>query len=531
MRKIHIKPLRWKSSILTLAFTALFSVISCTDKFEEYNTDRTGFTNEQLAVDGNLIGAYFPKIYQDVTMNYSYQLNNNLIGDCFAGYLSPTQGFGRGTQCNMNYVMVNGWNTAVWNIAYDGMSNVSQILELAAEYKLPHYAAIAKILQVYIMHRTTDTWGPIIYSQFGKSKTSAVYDSQEAVYNAFFTELTDATNTLKAFLDGGSKGASFERFDYVYKGDLAKWIKFSNSMRLRLAMRLTKVDPAKARREAEAAVSAPLGVLTTNSENFSVSEQPNWLNIISNDWNDVRMGAMMESYLTGYNDPRIDKMFLKSDDSKPGMSGKFKGIRNGINIAAKTDYIGFSKLAWVNAGTPTTFMVAAEMDFLKAEGILRGWNMGGGTVQASYERGVSTSMAQWSASAGSYLTDNANIPLPYVDPYNSANNFVNSPTTITVKWDESASFEQKLERIITQKWIATFPEGQNGWAEHRRTGYPKMMPVVVNGDPTNVPTDKFIRRITYPQSEKDANSAEYAKAVQLLGGPDNPGTRVWWDKQ
>jgi hypothetical protein len=519
-----------KISALLLILCWLIAFNSCTDKFEEFNTDKTGLTISQLEVDGNVVGVYFPKIYKDITMDGAYQLNNNLIGDCFAGYLTPTQGFGRGTQTNMNYVMVNGWNTAVWNTAYDGMSNVSQVTELAAKYKLPHFAAIAKILQVEIMHRTTDTWGPIIYTQFGKSTTSAVYDDQKTVYYAFFDELKAASATLQAFIDDGNKGLPFLKFDFVYDGDLKKWIKFSNSLRLRLAMRLAKADLPKAKLEAEAAISARYGVMSSNSENFKISKQPNWLNVINNDWNDIRMGAMMESYLTGYNDPRIDKMFLKSTDPKPGMTDKYKGIRNGINISAKTDYIGFSKLAWVKSSEPMLFMMAAEMDFLKAEGVLRGWDMGGGTVQENYERGISTSMGQWDASSASYITDNTRIPLPYQDPYNAANDFPTNPTSITIKWNEAATFDEKLERIITQKWIATFPEGHNAWAEFRRTGYPKMMPVVVNGDPANVPTDKFIRRITYPQSEKDANTAEYNKAVTLLGGLDNPGTRVWWDK-
>ncbi|MNR08122.1 Susd and RagB outer membrane lipoprotein [compost metagenome] len=181
-------------------------------------------------------------------------------------------------------------------------------------------------------------------------------------------------------------------------------------------------------------------------------------------------------------------------------------------------------------------MCAAEVAFLRAEGALRGWSMGG-TAQSFYEQGVKTSFEQYtlgSSDASTYLNNNTDTQAAYTDPINAANNIAaNSPllSKTTVKWDESASMEQKLERIITQKWIAIFPDGQEAWSEFRRTGYPKIFPVMNNQSGGTINTEKQIRRLPFSEDEYKNNQAEVTKAVSLLGGADNGGTKLWWDKK
>jgi hypothetical protein len=103
-------------------------------------------------------------------------------------------------------------------------------------------------------------------------------------------------------------------------------------------------------------------------------------------------------------------------------------------------------------------------------------------------------------------------------------------STITIKWDPAATQEVQLERIITQKWIAIYPDGQEAWADYRRTGYPRLFPVVVNNSGGAISTTAQIRRLAYPQSEYTTNAAAVNSAVStLLGGPDVGGTRLWWD--
>ena len=127
--------------------------------------------------------------------------------------------------------------------------------------------------------------------------------------------------------------------------------------------------------------------------------------------------------------------------------------------------------------------------------------------------------------AVTYLTDNTSIPADYVDPTNSC-------TTDTVGGDcggPDSTNEEKLEKIITQKWIAMFPEGQEAWSEYRRTGYPKIFPVASNQSGGTIDTDIQIRRIPFVDSEKSTNAAGVTAATSLLGGVDNGGTRFWWD--
>ena len=174
------------------------------------------------------------------------------------------------------------------------------------------------------------------------------------------------------------------------------------------------------------------------------------------------------------------------------------------------------------------WMNAAEVAFLKAEGALRNWNMGG-TAKEFYEQGVKLSFAQWGANgADAYLADNTSMPASYKDPA-GLNTYSGATSQITIKW-EDGDFEKSLERIITQKWLANFPLGQEAWAEYRRTGYPMLMPVVVNNSAGVVNSARGARRLAYPQEERLNNAENYVNAVGLLGGADNMATDLWWAK-
>ena len=127
-----------------------------------------------------------------------------------------------------------------------------------------------------------------------------------------------------------------------------------------------------------------------------------------------------------------------------------------------------------------------------------------------------------------YLTDNTSIPADYVDPTNPSNNIA-AMSTITIAWNAGGTNEEKLEKIITQKRIAMFPEGQEAWSEFRRTGYPKVFPVVSNQSGGVVDTDIQIKRIQFVDSEQSINAGGVNAATSLLGVGDNVGTRLWWD--
>ncbi len=303
-------------------------------------------------------------------------------------------------------------------------------------------------------------------------------------------------------------------------------------MRLRLAVRISKVDPAKAKIEAEKALSQQLGVMAVNDDGFFVNgslDHP--LQTIDNSWGDIRMNASMESILVGYSDPRADAFFDPSV-----ATGSLKGVRNGLpllpgysaELDQKADYVNYSAINDAIHTPRVQLMTAAEVAFLKAEAALRGWT-GAGDAQANYEQGIMLSFQQHGLSgAGAYIADNTSTPNDYIDTFNPANN-ITALSTITIAWDAAATNEEKLERIITQKWIAMFPEGQEAWSEYRRTGYPKIFPVVSNQSAGTIDTNIQIRRIPFVDSELSTNAQGVAGAVSLLNGPDNGGTRLWWD--
>jgi hypothetical protein len=168
---------------------------------------------------------------------------------------------------------------------------------------------------------------------------------------------------------------------------------------------------------------------------------------------------------------------------------------------------------------------------LKAEAALRGWD-GAGDARTNYEEGVMASFADWGAGGvDAYLADANSTPMDYVDPKDARNNFT-SRSSVTVAWNEADSDELKLEKIITQKWINNFTNANEAWADHRRTGYPKL-PYNSKNDSSEdwgvVADDDFLRRMPFINNERNNNKEGVADATQKLGGPDEIGTRLWWD--
>ena len=176
---------------------------------------------------------------------------------------------------------------------------------------------------------------------------------------------------------------------------------------------------------------------------------------------------------------------------------------------------------------------AAETAFLRAEGKLRGWNVGSKTAKAYYEDGINLSMEQYQVSATEYLKiDEAPVVSHESDAVQNATATITN--TVSVMWDDSEADNvngKNFQRVITQKWIANYPLGLEAWAEYRRTGYPKLIPIPSDLNYSNgaIDTELQIRRLPFTQSEYRGNTEEVNKALGLLKGPDNGGTRLWWD--
>lgn len=511
-----------------LGFTLVQS--SCTKDFKDFNTNKYNATDSLLKIDGEGLGAFMLPMELGVvnSINYNFQVQENLNADIFSGFMMTADaGFNPN---NHTYDLNPGWNTAPFDIGFGTvMANWVQIKGRTVSSS-QDFLAVADILKVEAMHRVTDVYGPMPYTQVGVKALSVPYDDQKTIYTAFFTELDFAIKTLHAYVTANPGATPFKNYDLIYGGDYTKWIKFANSLKLRLAMRIAMVDPATAKTEAESAVADAGGLIEANGDNAYVTAgngvtftNPLWS--VCYEYLDINMGAPMECYLKGYSDPRLAAYFDQNS------AGEYRGIRQGIQLDNSNQYADASKFNMTNT-SPIRFMAASEIAFLRAEGALRGWNMGGGTAQSYYESGVTLSFQQAGVALGNYLADNTSIEAPFTDMVRATNNVAlgsQDLSTITIKWNDADTYQRKLERIITQKWLALWPDGNEAWAEQRRTNYPVLMRVVLNKSQGTINTNTFIRRLPFSQKEYDTNSAGVQQGITELGGADNGGTRLWWD--
>ena len=512
------------------AFVLALLIFSCTSNFEKMNMDPNGVTDEELMQDNNYIGMHFPLIQKSIYWNNSgngweFQLIQNLTSDVWGGYMAFPTPFKGGVN-TQTYAVTNDWSDYHWNYAYaDIMPNQLKVVDKCEEMGQDvygHFYAINSILRVMAMHRVCDEYGPIIYSHFGESMLSGAYDSAQDVYRSFFAELAESSRLLNDFIQR-EEYASFEKFDLSpYHGDLTKWLRLSNSLRLRLAMRIVKFNKEWARKEAEAAITAK-GGLMQDGDIFRVNGY-GWkhpLYTCSRSFNDTFISANIQSILGGYDDPRLTVLGLPKE-------GNVVGIRTGIpNLESTSNqYKALASLINVESESPGVIMTAAESYFLLAEAALRGWKVAR-SAKSYYEEGIRTSFHELAVPLGDYL-QNTRHPAAWKDPVDS--DFDAEPqSTVSVFWDDAVDDEERLEKIITQKWIAGFPEGKNAWAEYRRTGYPKLFPVLKNDSHGEVSTKFGVRRLPFTVAERTNNETNYKEAIEMLDGADNAGTRLFWD--
>lgn len=526
--------------IATIMLFGLIGFISCTDSFEKYNTDQTSFPEDKQEYDfykyglNPLVvqkGIYFNYNWGD-GVNWPFQIMQNLSADMFSGYFHDFQFFSH----NSIYKLNDGWNSSSWLNTYGYiMPAIYKSIELAEEKKedFLFFIGITKILKVATMHRIADQYGPLIYSNFG-SKTGSDPESLEEAYDNFFSDLEDGIKDLQTYMADNPGAESFRRFDILTKTkSFDEWLRFANSLRLRLAIRISNVAVTKAVAQVKKSFDSGIGFIEPNRHMIAVSTlgsgYTNPLGEINKSWSEVFINASLESFLVGYDDPRLPKYFEPAAGDRKGylfpIQGKYIGIRQGIPVTHE-EYKGHSR-STIAQNTNAILMTPAEVWFLRAEAALRGYTTE--NVKECYENGVKASLAQWGAggSAGEYLNSEA-MPSDFKDALDADYN-VKAMTDITPKWNDGDSNERKLERIITQKWLACYPEGVEAWTEQRRTGYPKLFKVYTNLSNGTIDTDAMIRRLPFPASLQTDNPDQFNKLLQFLGGPNTGGTRLWWD--
>lgn len=514
-------------SIILVASTAFFFT-QCTDAYDDYN--KTGINDEEGERDAYFLRQHMTNMQNWIipSNEHANQFTEQLLGGTYAGYFADVNP-GFNNRNFSTYAPESGWTEATFNNAMKNvMTSYNTVITMTKD---PILLSVASITKVMAMSRITDIYGPIPYSKVGKDGSlNTPYDSQQDVYKTMIGELNNAI----AILTSNQTSNFSSKADRIYAGNTVNWIKLANSIKLRMAIRMANADAALARTTAEEVMSDPIGPMTTNSDNANlilISGQTNPYSFgfsLWGDGGDTHIGADIISYMNGYSDPRRARYF--ADECGFGKN-VYIGFRSGINIPSqKIGQMYTNMNADIFNGSIMRLMNAAEVAFLRAEGALRGWNMKG-TAKELYESGITLSFEQWGATgAQAYIADAANMPERYVDPLGSFS-YTGAAPVIKVAWNNSANFEENLERIITQKWIAIYPNGIEAWSEFRRTGYPKLMPVMLNRSSV-VSTTRMVRRLSFPQSEYTGNLTNVQHAVSsYLGGPDNMATDLWWAKK
>jgi hypothetical protein len=523
------------SKLLGLALLMAVSS-SCSDALEGINqSNLKAIPQADLVQDFNEGGFLLPTMMSGiVSPGTGNQTQQNLLAESYANYLEAPSNF-LGNVNPMTYVTATSWTGAYTIPTTNIMNNWLTMKKKGYDTKYPDLYAIALILKVAGGHRIVDSYGPYPYSTYGSS-AAPKFDSVPEAYAQFFADLDIAIASLQAAkkADPSSDALRFKKWDVsTLGGDYNKWVKVANTLRLRLAMRLAAGNPTLSKTQAEkACLPASGGFLDETTGNFSVISPDGTSGhyTMTNAWSDTRISAAVVTYLQGYGDPRLPAYVKPATDAL--LSGDYRGIRPGPDRPTKEVYVNYSQYNVAQA-QPMKQIDGAEAYFLKAEGALRGYNVGGGTPQSLYEAGINASMKLNGVSIGNYLSSTTQ-QLAYVDPaaktrLTPAKNY-DSPrlTDNVVKWDESATDAQKLEKIITQKWIAVFPEGTEAWSEFRRTGYPKLYPILEIKN-SLFTQGQFIKRLTYPSSVVSASGESVKAAVTAyLNGKDDEKQTFYW---
>lgn len=499
---------------------------------------------------------------------HAYQRQYSLGPDTYAQYFTvPHKDFMYGTLTSTYNVSAEFNNGPLG--AYTMAKNaIMPLLHHPLVDSIPEIKAINLLYYSLMAQEQADLSGPFTYLE-DKQNSEAPYEYNDL--KTIYYGIVENLDTIVACLN------HFEQRPDWYKqllynevlmpyhqtnramitGDMTvnSYIKLANSLKLRMALHIVKVEPETAKRWAEEAVAS--GVVENADEQSAlypiVSGFTHPLIDIANSWGDLRLCASFESLLMSLDHPYSKYLFLpnsqeilnKKTGEKMEPGTKICGIRAGVLVGSGQTYALNQRQAYstfdnsvMGGMLPPAYLVKwAEVDFLRAEGALRGWEMGG-TAQFFYERGIRNAyledpiMAEASpyvAMVDEYMQ--LEKPVEYVssDPMGDGPDWP-SVTTIGVKWNEADDNETKLEKIITQKYIALFPLSTEAWAEMRRTGYPKMFPVMNPDDGDgSLEYGDIIRRIPWVPTDPVAMGMVEATGVPALGGPDEQATRLWWD--
>jgi hypothetical protein len=476
-------------------YTSLFAFIlfiatGCS-KLDEMNNDPTKSNTTEPA--------YLLTSAEKSTMDILYStLQNGYIGCEFAQYWT-----GNTRVADGQFSLDEGNNYAIWNTFYTAVHSLDLIRTVNAtrptNLAAQNQNAIAGILKVWIMQMLTDAYVNVPYTQAMNVSQyiTPQYDDAKTIYS----QLTDSLTASINMLDGTQP--SFTNADVIYKGDVAKWTALGHSLMLRLAIRMADADDAKAKSLIEAHYQGALASNADNAEFTYLGADPNRfpMDETNRDITDFYVTATLVDYMKGTSDPRLPVYAREVVDSNA-----IVGMPYGWSTTdpARPTKASFPGTRIYSSDMKGILMTYSEVAFILAEAAARNFSVGSDAA-TWYAAGVQASMNYWGVATAEADTYLAAVPYTAGDWRNV---------------------------IGTQKWLALYPQGFQAWFERLRLDFKKpdgtdlfILPVSGSLDQnvTDVP-----HRLTYPTNERNANSVNYTKAGEAIGG-DTKGTKNWWD--
>ncbi|MBM6805563.1 SusD/RagB family nutrient-binding outer membrane lipoprotein [Bacteroides caecicola] len=526
----------------------LCSMSAC--DYETVNTDPYGVSDEEL---GPLkYGARFMNMQQRVIPIGSPSLttgpgndlqNTDLISSGnYIGYFGNNNNWGFNNESNWNFTD-SRMNYAYQNFYSSIFLPWNEIYEIAKDAESPSEQAIlemANIVRNVAWLRATDVFGPIAYTSAGDGSIAPKFDSQEVVYKTMMADLAKSVELLNTI-----SYRVMSQYDLIYDGNVQNWVKLANSLMLRMAVRVHFKDEALAREYIAKALDPKNGGVIediASEAKIQTSAKMPLLNSMMasvNDYNETRMGATIWGYLRGYRDPRLSKYFTQGTYGYGSYMQKdyFAVAPENTNSKQETTWSEkFASRPNIDANSPLYWFRASETYFLKAEAAL--YNLMEGDPQTFYEQGVSMSFQENGVNGftADYL-ETTDKPLGirtmaywYGDYGHDLSIGNTSP-----KWDDyTGSLPQKdeqLQKIITQKYLALYPNAVEAWTEYRRTGFPYIMKPMDGAAAgrigASVEDTRAPERFRFAPTAYNSNP-NMAEIPKLLGGDDIGATKMWW---
>lgn len=504
---------------LSSLFTVTLLLSGCQEGFDALNTDKVNPTSLDPGIVMNK--AILDVTYRDgfgTLQMLSYDFG--IVQQVITPYGSSLAG--------ANYNQTNTANTSrVWQNFYQIV--VKQVVDVVDKTKddpeRSNLYNMARIWKAYAFMILTDTYGDIPYFDAGKGFlediTEAEYDLQQEIYMDILKELEEAS----AAMDPSKR---IETSDILYSGNAVKWQRLGNSLMLRAAMRLSKVDPATAQSYVIKGVNG--GVMQSNDDNSMIRHTSLYNNYIgqhlsAREKTNYYLAAPFVNFLKENNDPRLSSIAIRYVGAKGGPEQSLDrastapevqvGMPMGYDdvsinsvlqengVASLWDFSQVNIYTVLKVDAPEFHVTYAQTQLLLAEAAVREWITG--EAAEYFSSGIRAHMEQMAQYDRNATIEEGRI-LAYLDA-----NPLNMATA--------------LEQINSQYWVASFLNGSEAWANFRRSGYPALLP---NPYPGSEISGDFIRRMPYPDSEIITNQQNVNAAVSRQG-PDNLDTRIWWD--